>query len=245
MNKQTYSAVIVDDEKDARNMMENILQSYSEIDVIGTACDGKEGVYLINKLQPDVAFLDIDMPQKNGIHVMGELKELHNQTKIVLTTAYEQYAIESIKYHPFNYLLKPIDPEKLKECIIHLESDININNHPPHQSSDNYKTKLKIKSKQGITLIDLSKIFYCKAEGNYTDLYLTDQTTINATLQIGMLEKQLPTNDFARINRSEIVNLNFIKQIHRKEKEIILDIYRRSLIFKVTHSKLKKIEDTL
>ena len=245
MNKQTYSAVIVDDEKDARNMMENILQSYSEIEVIGTACDGKEGVYLINKLQPDIVFLDIDMPRKNGIDVMKDLNELHNQTKIVLTTAHEEYAIESIKYHPFNYLLKPIDEEKLKDCIMRFESDKNSNSQHFHQGSDHSSKKLKIKSKQGITLIDLNKIFYCKAEGNYTDIYLTDQTTINATLQIGMLEKQLPPKDFARINRSEIVNLSFITELRRKDRSLIAKINGQNYTYYVANKKFREIEQKL
>mgnify|MGYP006301131647 FL=1 len=245
MNKQSFSAVIVDDEKDARNIMESILQDYSEIKVIGTASDGKEGLYLINRLQPDVAFLDIDMPQKDGIHVMRELKELHNQTKIILTTAFEEYAIESIKYHPFNYLLKPIDPEKLKDCIIHLESEIHSNNYHHPQPSGNQKKKLKIKSKKGITLVELNQIYYCKAEGNYTEIYLTDQTSINATLQIGMIEEHLPNRDFTRINRSEIINLGFIKELRRKDRAIIVSVDGQNYSFCVANKKFREIEQKL
>lgn len=244
MKKDKYTAVIIDDEKDSINVLQKLLTNFNEISVVETANNGIDGEYLISKHQPDIAFVDIDMPGKNGVELLRDIHNVQNNTKVIFTTAHEEYAIDSIKYHPFGYLLKPVGLSQLKEVICHVNNDekhIQENNFSP----DNNSNKLKVSSKQEVRFIDFDKIAYLRADGNYTDLKLTSRESLNVSLQLGVLEKKLPHERFIRINRSEIINIELIDKIKRNNKQLTISFSGEVEKFFISKSKAKEIEASI
>lgn len=244
MKQDKYTAVIIDDEQDSIEVLQSLLTNFDEISVVDTADNGIDGEYLISKHQPDIAFVDIDMPGKNGVELLKDMHNVHNETKVIFTTAYESYAIESIKYHPFGYLLKPVGLSQLKEVICHIKNDEK-HIHGNNLIANNNSNKLKVSSKQEVRFIDFDKIAYLRADGNYTILKLTDQKSINVTLQLGIIEKKLPENKFLRINRSEIINVELIDKIQRKNKQLTISFSGEVEKFFISKSKAKEIEASI
>lgn len=244
MEKSIYTAVIIDDEKSARDVLQSQLEAFPEINVVDTADNGIDGSYIISKHQPDIAFVDIDMPGKTGVEILKELHYVYNNIKIVFTTAHDEYAVQSIQYHPFAYLLKPISDDKLKEVICHLKRDKHHDNNQSHKVTHDAE-KLKVSSKQEIRFIDYDEITYLSAEGNYTDVHLTNHEVINVSLQLGKLEEKLPEKHFLRINRSEVVNLKYVKVLKKKSRKLLLRANNSELTLKIASNRMKEINSYL
>lgn len=245
MEKSIYTAVIIDDEKSARDVMQSQLEAFPEINVVDTADNGIDGSYIISKHQPDIAFVDIDMPGKTGVEILKEIHYVYHNIKVVFTTAHEEYAVQSIQYHPFGYLLKPIGDDKLKEVICHLKRDKHhVNNQQSHVVNGD-SDKLKVSSKQEIRFIDFDEITHLTAEGNYTDLHLTSHEVINVSLQLGKLEEKLPEKHFLRINRSEVVNLKYVKVLKKKSRKLLLRANNSELTLKIASNRMKEINGYL
>ncbi|MCF8338260.1 MAG: LytTR family DNA-binding domain-containing protein [Bacteroidales bacterium] len=240
--EHNYTAIIIDDEKGARDLLSDMLGDYPEIKVIGNAANGEEGLYLLSKYHPDIAFLDIDMPGKNGVEVLREMHHLYDDIKVIFTTAYEEYAVESIKYHPFGYMLKPLNPDKLHEIIFHVKSD-DQHHSQKSQKTDKLNDKLKVCSKEEVHFINFDDITHLSAEGNYTRISLTNRENVNVTAQLGKLEEKLPKNRFFKINRSEVVNINYIRGLRRKPRELLLQVDHTNLTFKVAANRIKELHN--
>ena len=218
---QVYKAIIIDDEPAARRLMKNLLQEHSDIvQVIAEAGNGREAIQKIEELNPDLIFLDIQMPDLTGFEVIEQLKHKPN---IIFTTAYEQYAIKAFETFSIDYLLKPIKEERLKQSIDKVKQFGRINQSfnlsQLHEiisqlQAPQKATALAIKAGDRIILLRYENISYLEAQDNYVfaftsdgQKYLTDQ---NLT---GLMEK-LPTQ-FYRIQKSYIINKERIKEMHR------------------------------
>src|SRR5699024_5327588 len=120
-------ALIIDDERLARSELKKLLQEFPEIEVSGEAANAKEGIEKVNKLDPDLLFLDIQMPDKTGFEL---LEDIENTPQVIFTTAYDEYAIKSVDINVLDYLMKPIDPERLGEAINRMDEE------PPYKESE-------------------------------------------------------------------------------------------------------------
>lgn len=218
---QPYKAIVIDDEPAARRLMKNLLQEYSDfIEVIAEAGNGMEAIQKIEELQPDLIFLDIQMPDLTGFEV---IEKLSKKPIIIFTTAYEQYAIKAFETFSIDYLLKPIKEERLKQSIEKLKQFgrlqqplnlVGLQDMIKQLQTPQKSTALAIKTGDRIVLLKFENIVYLEAQEKYvfvfTDQgqkYITDQT-------LATLEEKLPSQ-FYRIQKSYIINRDKIKEMHR------------------------------
>lgn len=215
------TAIIIDDEIRGRIALSEKIKSYcSDIRILAEAANGPDGFLAIEKHKPDIVFLDIEMPGMSGFDLLNKfpIKDFH----VVFTTAYDQYAIKAIKYAAFDYLLKPIDVEELKETVAKLS---NLNHHlinKQHQLLDfNIKnssvlmSKLAIPTNNGLNFYDMKEIILLVADSNYTILHFHSSPKILTSKTLKEFEDLLPSDIFFRSHNSFIVNLNYVKKYIR------------------------------
>jgi len=222
----TITSVIVDDEPDAREGLEMLIKNYlPDVKVLDKAANAEEAIRKVLLHKPDLIFLDIKMPGKDGFYVAEELEKLGVETTIIFVTAYDQYAISAIKHAAFDFILKPVDPDELTKAIVRFK---NIREKESLKEKLEKLTfflqgsQLKFSTRQGFIMINPDEIIYGRADGNYTNIYLTKNRKEIITQQIGQIEKQLDHQLFIRVNRSHIINVRFINAFNRKNKIIEL-----------------------
>jgi two-component system LytT family response regulator len=227
------TCIIIDDEQKAREILQKMLQRYfsKRIEVLAMADSVKQAVALINEHKPDLVFLDIEMPEENGLQLFSYFK-VHN-FDVIFTTAYEQYAINAIKFAALDYILKPINQIELGDAITKLEKKDRINKntslhienllHNLNLNSDDFN-KIVLPTIDGYELVKIRNIIYCKADGNYCDIYTVTNEIISISKPLKFVEDLLPKNSFFRPHKSFLINLNYIKSISRSNGgEIVLD----------------------
>lgn len=221
-----YSCLIIDDESLARKRLRKLLENFdADLNIIGEASDGEEGLKAIEKLHPDLVFLDIQMPVLNGFEMLQKLK---TQPKIIFTTAFDQYAIKAFEENSIDYLLKPIEENRLAKSIQKLKSleaetkDDNIKNLLQQLMEPALET-VTISLGDRLFLLPTKEIVFIKAEDKY--LSITD-TIGKSHLLAGSLseyEKKLGS-DFIQIHRSVVINRKFIKEIRKGSKASLIFI---------------------
>lgn len=215
------NAIIIDDELNGRIALKQKLKDYcTSVIVVEEAENGRKGIELIMKYQPQLVFLDIEMPEMDGFEMLLQIpdKKFH----LVFTTAYDHYAIKAIKYAAFDYLLKPIDIDELKMTVERLITQ-------PNPSLDNKKietleqnlltrpflNKIVIPTQDGLLFFDIGHIVHLEAQSNYTVIYFDDHSKQMASRTLKEFEDILPTDIFFRPHNSHIINMNFIKRYLR------------------------------
>ncbi len=214
-----FRAIIVDDELKGRNLLNQLISDrFPDISVVAMAKNADEGIQNINKLKPDLVFLDINMPGKSGFDMLKELQPVTFET--IFITAYDKYAISAFRYHAFDYLLKPIDAEELSNCIDRLkEKSLQIGLkerlellmsqiQQPHQLPD----RITINSLDGITVIPIADIVYIEAAGTYSLFYIKNSDKIVSSLNLKEYEDLLSVHHFTRIHNSYLVNVLEVKK---------------------------------
>ncbi len=213
-----WKTIIIEDEQLARQRLKRLLNNYQEVEIIAEAENGLEGLELINHHQPDLIFLDIEMPILNGFEMLAKLGE--HQPKVVFTTAYDQYAIKAFDEGSIDYLLKPIELERLDKTIHKLKQT---NLAKPVLALDDLLQQIKGKTVQKtltvklgdrILLIKIDDIIHIQAEEKYVFLYTADGKKHLTDYTLSTLEAKLP-EDFIRIHRSDIINTNYINEIRK------------------------------
>ncbi len=218
---QRYKAIVVDDEPAARRLMKNLLQEHKEIiEVVAEAGNGREALEKIETIQPDLVFLDIQMPDLTGFEVIEQLKHKPN---IIFTTAYEQYAIKAFETFSIDYLLKPIKEERLEQSINKLKNfgklgggiDITSLQQIIRQLKTPQKaTALPIKTGDRINLLKFENISYLEANDKYVFIYTVDGQKHLTDQSLTLLEEKLPSQ-FYRVQKSFIINKERIKEMHK------------------------------
>ncbi|MDZ4749385.1 MAG: LytTR family DNA-binding domain-containing protein [Saprospiraceae bacterium] len=212
------TAIVIDDELNGRIALKQKLHDYCpSVEVVGEAENGREGIEKISKLEPQLVFLDIEMPEMNGFEMLLKLTE--KKFHIIFTTAYDHYAIKAIKYAAFDYLLKPIDIEELKMTVDRVIKQV-----VPDQTQKKLETleqnfitrpflnKIAIPTLEGLLFFDINSIIRLEAESNYTLLYFNEHPRLMASRTLKDFEDILPTDIFFRPHNSHIINLHFIKR---------------------------------
>lgn len=210
-------AIIVDDEPAAISNLKWELENFCEdIEVIDSFTSPVEAISGINYLKPDCVFLDIEMPEKDGFTLLSELK--FKEFQLIITTAYENYALQAFKENAIDYLLKPVDSDELKHAVDKIKSmkgtvDLSeqirkILQTNTHSQDANQKVPFAVDGK--ILLIKPSEILYCKSDGNYTEIYQTEKKTIVVSKNLKEVERKINHSNFLRIHNSFLVNTNHI-----------------------------------
>ena len=208
--------LIVDDERLARIELRRLLQPYPKIEIVGEAANADEALELIDELEPELLFLDIQMPGRNGFELLAALKG--SAPDVIFTTAYDEYAIKAFEFNALDYLLKPIDTERLKEAISRIED--NSHSAEPADKSDAEKSEkilgqedqVFVKDGDRCWFVKLSKVRLFESMGNYVRLYFDDQKPL-VLKSLNSLEERLDPLMFFRANRKHIINLAWIDKI--------------------------------
>jgi two-component system LytT family response regulator len=217
-------AIIVDDELGARESLSKMLEkNCKQIEIVGKADSMKTAYDLITTLNPDMVFLDIEMPKGNAFDLLEKFKQINFH--IIFTTAYDHYAIKAIKFSAVDYLLKPIDPEELVMAVSKLENKLGQKTELNQQfktllSNVRSESKLKkvgIPDGDGLVFIDLADIIRCESDGNYTYFILTSGKKIIASRTLGEYEQLFADENFCRVHRSHLVNLVHVKKYIKGE----------------------------
>jgi two-component system LytT family response regulator len=247
---KTIKAIIIDDESLARDLVRNYLQMDAEIEIIGEFPDGFQGLKAINELNPDLVFLDIQMPKLTGFEMLDLLDKNCN---IIFTTAYNEYAIKAFEHNAIDYLLKPFSKErfldavkKAKERIANSENSKEeiekIKNH--NDSSDEILTRVVVKSRNKIDIIGIDKIKYFEAQDDYVMIYTQDGRYLKQKT-MKYFEKHLSADEFCRIHRTYLVRIDEISQLQPYEKDHWIVILKTGESLKVSRNGFKLLKNQL
>jgi two-component system, LytTR family, response regulator len=222
--------LLVDDEKPVRMALREIIQrNFDFVEIVGEAANIPEAVREVHTHKPDLLFLDIDMPGYTGLQILDFFNPQEVTFDIIFVTAYNEYALQAFKTSAFDYLLKPVNPEELKQTLQRYQS--RQTNHKlaerVHLLKKSYDgeelTQLAISSVQGIEFIAMDTIVYLEASGTYTTIVMDDKSQVVSSKPIGEFEELLSKkSNFFRAHRSFIVNLNFVRKLSSKEGDIII-----------------------
>ncbi|MBU0475409.1 MAG: LytTR family transcriptional regulator DNA-binding domain-containing protein [Bacteroidetes bacterium] len=239
--------IIIDDEKLARDLIRNFLQSFDNIEIVDECDNGFEGIKSINEHNPDLIFLDIQMPKLTGFEMLELLENPHN---IIFTTAYDQYALKAFEVNAVDYLLKPFSRERFAEAVNKVIEKIgNSNNNDKHIlshsnfiQSDEKLSRIVVKKGNKIVVLPIDNIKYLEAQDDYVNIISTEGSFLKQN-RMKYYEEHLP-DSFIRIHRSYIVNLNEIKEISLLEKDshiVILKSGEKLPVSKNGYIKLKEV----
>lgn len=242
-----YRFLIVDDEDKAREVVSRLLQRIEPGCHISEANSVEQGIKNYTECQPDLVFLDIEMPHKNGFELIHELILMGESPNVVFVTAFNQYAIKAIKASALDYLLKPIDENDLKQCIKRAQLIANKDKEDGKLvdliNHLNINKRLKVNTRTGFEVIRQDDILYCEADGNYTNIYLTNQEKLTTATTLGLIEDQLISDLFFRVSRSILINLDYLKSVNRKDKICLLQIDEECIALPLSNSRVQKLAE--
>ena len=236
--------IIIDDEPLARSIVTAYLKNFEELEIVAECNNGFEGIKAIEELEPDLIFLDIQMPKINGF----EMLELLDKTpSVIFTTAFDEYAIKAFETSAVDYLLKPFTEERFEKAISKWKGSVDSNNSAKALNESSNKQpdehlRIVVKDKGIITVIPIDDVFSLEAYDDYVKVHVKDNYFLKKKT-MNYFEQTLSSKDFVRIHRSFIININHLTKIEAFEK----NSYRATLtngsvvpISRTSYSELKK-----
>lgn len=215
------TAIIIEDETKARRVLESLLQEYHpEVEVLASVSNVPEGVKAIQKHQPRLVFLDIEMPEYNGFQLFDFVENINFD--IIFTTAYQEYAIKAFEFSATAYLLKPLQIDKLAQALDKVKEKMGKNTQERVELLKNTWQQEKISKialpiAEGFLFVEINEIMYLQADGAYTHLILRDKRRFTVSKNIKNFEDLLKIEIFFRPHRSYLINLNAVKQFYRQD----------------------------
>ena len=225
-------AIIIDDSPKARKLLALMLEEYKkDLEIVGEAKNASLGFELIKKNQPDVIFLDIEMPGKSGIQLAEQLIKENLNPEIIFTTAYNDYALKAFRLSAIDYLLKPINEDHLGEAINKIKKQQPARKEEKKLRTfiDNYENKLpktiNIPTSSGYQFIKIETIMYIKADGSYTHIFTTNEKPITVSKNLKYFESALDGySQFIRVHRGYLINVYQMKKFDKQNRgEIIMN----------------------
>lgn len=213
-------AIIVEDEEHSRTTLERLLTKIPDIEIAGQATDANEAVEQITLLNPDLLFMDIELPYGNAFDILSRLKQINFH--IIFTTAYDEYVLKALKAGASDYLLKPLDADEMVEAVERVRNKLTARDKQSNMEqllaalSKQFSTHtLALPTMDGLSFIKFDDIIRIEADGNYCRIYCVNRPVYTVTRQIHELEEKLPATSFCRIHNSHIVNISFIREYVR------------------------------
>jgi two-component system LytT family response regulator len=216
-----HKVLIIDDENRTRQLIANMIDSFGfDVQTIPEGENVESGIKAIEKHNPNIVFLDIQMPDGTGFDVLRSIEG--KNFVVIFITAHEEFAIKAIKFSALDYLLKPVDPTELEAALkkaiaaLHEESEPsqfealqkNIN---PHE-----KRRLVLKTQESVHVVDLDNIIRCEADRNYTSFFLTNNKKILVSKTLKEYETLLSGHHFLRVQQSHLININYVERYDKK-----------------------------
>jgi len=249
MNSDIITSIIVEDDIEACLLLRNYLQDIPGIELISYHSNAEEALPSIIKGSPDIIFLDVELPKKSGMELLEDIQKVSINPCIIFTTAHNHYAVKAIKFAAFDYLLKPIDKDELLITITRFKM---IRQHYNFEKKINLlfshldvTKKIKFNTQNGIIVVNLDDIIYCKADWNYTTLYLVKDRIETVTMNIGKLQESLPEQIFIKISRSLMINVNYIDKINKRMRKCYLLADNKKYELSIPVFNIKRIDSAL
>jgi len=242
MKKRKIRAVIIEDEQEALDLLTGLVEETGLAIVTGSSTDPARAVELIADHEPDILFLDIRMPRLSGFDILNELRSKMNPTPfVVFTTAYDEYAIKAFEYAAFDYLLKPVDPERLQEMLIRYSAiSRGDNGKRSGVGHDNDRT-LIFRAITGVVFIDPSEVVFITADGNYSTFHFASGRMETVTSLLGTIEDLLDETRFFRAGRSCILNTSCLARIDGKQQQCVLMKNEKEFRCEIARDKIKSL----
>jgi two-component system LytT family response regulator len=241
--------IIVEDERLARDLIKDYIESHEDFEIIGEYEDGFSGLKAINEMKPDLIFLDIQMPKLTGFEM---LEVLDHHPAIIFTTAYDQYALKAFEHNALDYLLKPYSKDRFDEALGKARERVQSGDNAgsiarlvEHREQEEDEIhRVVVKSRSRIHVIPVDDIIYLEAQDDYVMVY-TLQSKHLKQKTMKFFEVHLPVEDFVRIHRSYIVKLSEISQLQLYEKESYIVILKNGVKLPVSKSGLPRLKKKL
>jgi two-component system LytT family response regulator len=238
--------LIIDDENRTRDLIAKMIDSFGyDVETIPEGENVKSGIAAIEKHQPDIVFIDIQMPDGTGFDVIRSIED--KQFEVIFITAHEEFAIKAIKFSALDYLLKPVDATELKAALEKALSTIDEQKeHSQFEAlhkniQPNEKRRLVLKTQESVHVVELDQIIRCEADRNYTSFFLKDDKKILVSKTLKEYETLLSAHNFLRVQQSHLININYVDRYDKKNggavvmkdgSEVPLSPAKRDIFFK-------------
>jgi two-component system LytT family response regulator len=240
-------AVIIDDEKRTRELIAKMIESFGlGIQTFPIGESVETGLKAIETINPDLVFLDIQMPDGTGFDLLKMIPQ--KNFEVIFITAHEEFAIKAIKFSALDYILKPIDPEDLRQAVLKAVNSIDSKREESQfealqlNMQPSQKRRLVLKTQESVHVVDLDKIVRCEADRNYTSFYFTEGKKILVSKTLKEYETLLTSYNFFRVQQSHLINLDFVERydkgnggavIMKDGSEVPLSPAKRDVFFKI------------
>lgn len=223
-------AILVDDEPDGIRTLKKLLELHCpEVEVVGTAHNASLAKQLLEELKPDVVFLDIQMPGKTGLDLLTELSV--RDFEVIFVTAHNEYMLQALQYSAADYLLKPVDEDRLLEAVQRVESRLKSGRkeerteallHNLGQTGKPAEMRLCLPTLKGFIILKLDDIIYCRAERSYTMFHLEGNKTVIVSKPLLDYDNLLRDTFFLRVHKSYLINIHHVKEYQRGEGGVVI-----------------------
>lgn len=240
-------AIIIDDETLARQLLKNYIEKHDGLELLAECENGFEGVKAINSKKPDLIFLDIQMPKLNGFEM---LELLDYSPQVIFTTAFDEYALQAFDKNAIDYLLKPFAYNRFEQAVQKASDkfkdgkQIDLPKVKEDYKPDEKLNRIAVKQRSNIELINVDDIFFLEAQDDYVNI-VSSKGNFLKQATMSYYENHLNENDFVRIHRSTIINVNYLEKIELLEKESYLAIMKDGKKLSISKSGYSKIKNLL
>jgi two-component system LytT family response regulator len=248
------TAVLIEDDKHLRTGLKALLDRYTnDILIIGEAESVKTGIEAIEKLRPQVIFLDIHLTDGTGFDILERLTKVNGKLNahIVFITAHEQYAVKAFKFSALDFILKPVDPEELQQTMAKIKEAVGKNNSFENidlllenirKKVDNFK-RIALSTSDGIHLFEVSDIIRCEAKINYTQFFIKNHKPVLISKTLKEYEELLAEHGFERIHQSHLINLSYLKSYIKTDGGYVIMADNSNI--PIAQSKKEKLQELI
>jgi len=243
MDRKDFNVLIVDDEPEARFLLRSLLSEIKNVHVIGEADNAEKALYFLVEHYPNLVFLDINMPDKTGMELVELLRKRNVDVPVVFVSAFEEYAVEAIQNEVFDFILKPIDQNELRN-IVEKYQRLDKKDLPAKLmevlNAIKEESKIRINSNHSYILINPDEIVYCEADEGYTKIYLTNGKTEISNSSLSQIESKIKNFNFYRLGRSVLINTDYIRAINKSTKKCVLKVNTTSWEINASQKSIKE-----
>ncbi len=237
--------IIVDDERSGRDLIKQYLVDFKQLILVAEANNGVDAIKVINEFNPDLIFLDIQMPGLTGFEVLRHINEI---PQIIFSTAYDKYALEAFEVHAVDYLLKPYTKERFNKAVERLEVEREVNNITPLAESlikdkPTFPEQILVNKNRKLITLPVSSIIWIEAYGDYAKLH-TAQDVYISNYGITTMEEKLNPRSFLRVHRSAIINLQQVKELERYAKSYDV-LMKNGAVVRVSRGYMDKLKEII
>ena len=220
-------AIIIDDEPDCVKLLALQLKMYCpQVQVVAECTSSEEGFVKINELQPDLLFLDIEMPVMNGFQLLEKIGNIN--FSLVFVTAYDQFAVKAFRFNALDYLLKPIDGKDLKVSVEKAmqqkpnSQQLQLMKQHLHDGEKYHPDKIALPYQNGVIFTEIKNVLYCESDNNYTRFFIAGGQQCMVSKTLGDIQEILEERNFLRVHRQYLINLDHIKKYVRGEGNYLI-----------------------